>query len=133
MTAEDGFGEKDDEAMFEVEKTDFPNHGEVKPGDEFLAEGPEGESIAMRVVEVLDETFVVDANHPLAGQTLRFEVLVSEVRPATEEEIAEAQSDLEDMIERADDEPCCDHDHGDHTHTHEHDEQPRLVQLAKKS
>src|SRR5262249_223631 len=54
---------------------------------------------------------VVDVNHPLAGQRVRFEVEVSSVRPASEEEIAKAQAELEERIEDADDGCGCGHDH----------------------
>jgi FKBP-type peptidyl-prolyl cis-trans isomerase SlyD len=96
-----------------------------------VAQGPDGEAIAMRVVEVLPEAFVVDTNHPLAGQTLRFEVEVSSVRPASEDEIAQAQADLEHQLEH--DHSGCGHDHGDghgHDHAHSHDEP--LIKLSNK-
>ena len=46
----------------------------------------------MRVVEVRDDVIIVDANHPLAGETLYFHVDVREVRDATEEELAHGHS-----------------------------------------
>jgi FKBP-type peptidyl-prolyl cis-trans isomerase SlyD len=54
---------------------------------QFQAEGDDGEVI-VTVTEVTDEEVTVDANHPLAGQTLHFEVEVVSVRPCTEEELA---------------------------------------------
>jgi FKBP-type peptidyl-prolyl cis-trans isomerase SlyD len=93
--------------------------------------------MAMRVIEVLPEAFVVDTNHPLAGQTVRFQVEVSDVRVATEEEISNAQLDLERRAAAAHDDEggCCDHDH-DHDHNHDHDQAhdhaPSLVQLSRK-
>jgi FKBP-type peptidyl-prolyl cis-trans isomerase SlyD len=128
VSADEAFGERDEDGVFEVDKADFPDHAEVEPGDEFMAQGPDGEAIAMRVVEVLPEAFLVDTNHPLAGQNVRFQVEVADVRPATEEEIAAAQAELEDHLEGG----CCDHDHGD-GHSHEHHDHEGLVQLTKKS
>jgi FKBP-type peptidyl-prolyl cis-trans isomerase SlyD len=139
IEADEAFGEREDEAIFAVDKGDFPEAGGVAVGDEFMAEGPDGEPISMRVLEVRDDAFVVDTNHPLAGQRVRFEVEVREVRPASEDEIAEAQAELEEMI--ADEHGCCDHDHDhDHDHGHDHDHHhgphehgaPDLVQLSKK-
>lgn len=66
-----------------------------------MAQGPDDEPIAMRVIEVHDDAFIVDTNHPLAGQKVRFEVTVRSVREATEEEIAEAEADLEGRAEDA--------------------------------
>ena len=86
-----------------------------------MAEGPDGEPVAMRVLEVRADAFVVDTNHPLAGQNVRFEVEVSSVRPANEAEIAAAQAELEDAIaEEEEDGACCDHEH-DEDHDHGHD------------
>ncbi len=134
VEAEEAFGERDDDAIFEVDKSDFPDAGEVVAGDEFMAEGPDGEPIAMRVVEVKDDAFVVDTNHPLAGQRVRFDLEVTSVRPAREDEIAAAQAELEQAI--ADEDACgCGHEHGDdHDHDHPHDHSDvGLIQLAKKS
>src|SRR3954447_11377351 len=55
VPADEAFGERDDEGMFEVDKADFPDQSEVQPGDEFVAQGADGEAIAMRVVEVLPD------------------------------------------------------------------------------
>jgi FKBP-type peptidyl-prolyl cis-trans isomerase SlyD len=130
---DEAFGQRDDGGVFQVDKEDFPNSGDVAPGDEFLAQGPDGEAMTMRVLEVQPDAFVVDTNHPLAGQRVRFEVEVSGVRQASEEEIAEAQSELEEMLGQ--EHACCGHDHDhEHDHDHSHDEGgERLVQLAKKA
>ncbi len=121
LDVDEAFGERDEDAVFTVDREDFPDPGEVTVGDEFTAEGPDGEPVAMRVIEVRSDGFVVDTNHPLAGQSVRFEVEVSAVRAATEAEIAEAQADLEQRIADEDDDEAsgCGHDH-DHDHDHEH-------------
>jgi len=132
---DDAFGQHDEEGVFEVDKADFEGSEDVALGDEFVAQGPDGNSMAMRVIEVLPDAFVVDTNHPLAGQTVRFQVEVSEVRAATEEEISSAQMDLEQRAAAAHDEGgCCDHDHDhDHAHDHSHDHAPPLIQLSRKN
>jgi FKBP-type peptidyl-prolyl cis-trans isomerase SlyD len=125
----EAFGEHEDSGVFEVDRADFPDASEIEPGDEFVAQGPDGEPLAMRVIEVLPDSFRVDANHPLAGQTVRFEVQVSDVRAASEEEITEAQADLEGRAEHVH-AGCCD----GHDHAHEHDAEGanRLLSLLKK-
>jgi FKBP-type peptidyl-prolyl cis-trans isomerase SlyD len=135
VEAEEAFGAREDDAIFAVDRGDFPDADQVEVGDEFMAEGPDGEPIAMRVVEVHDDSFVVDTNHPLAGQRVRFEVEVAAVRAASEEEIAGAQAELEEMI--ADDGCGCGHDHGDghdhdHDHDHDHTHDGGLIQLSTK-
>ncbi|XYH96031.1 FKBP-type peptidyl-prolyl cis-trans isomerase [Sorangium sp. So ce1128] len=133
---EDAFGEHEDSGVFEVDKADFPDAGEVEVGDEFIAQGPDGEPVALRVVDVLPDGFRVDTNHPLAGQKVRFQVQVSDVRAASEEEIAQAQAELEERIEESESGGCCDHDHDhdhDHSHDHGHGDGEVLVTLSKKS
>ncbi len=79
---------------------------------------------------------MVDTNHPLAGQRVRFEVEVSAVRPASEEEIEKAQSELEERIEAASSAACCDHEHEEGHEHHDHEQEahgPELVQLSKKT
>jgi FKBP-type peptidyl-prolyl cis-trans isomerase SlyD len=119
VSAEEGFGDRDDELVLEVDRADFPKPDKVKAGDEFIAESPDGDEVPMRVIEVKADTVVVDANHPLAGLTLCYEVQVKEVRAATDEEIEDAAAAFEAA-------GYCDdptHDHGPND----------LVQLGHKS
>lgn len=110
VPAEAGYGERDESLMLEVERSEFPDPKAVAADDEFVAESPDGDEIAMRVVEVKDDVVIVDANHPLAGMTLRYSVKVRDVRQATETEIEQAASDLDDAHEHIHG-PDCDHTH----------------------
>jgi FKBP-type peptidyl-prolyl cis-trans isomerase SlyD len=114
VPADAGYGEYDDSLVLEIEREQLPDPRAVQVGDEFVAESPDGDEIAMNVVEVHDDRVLVDANHPLAGMTLRYNVKVVDVRPATEAEIERAASDLDEAHEHAHG-PDCDHDH-DHDH-----------------
>ena len=67
-------------------REDFPEGLALAPGVEVQAETPDG-PITFTVVAVEEKEAVLDANHPLAGKTLTFDVEVVEVRPATAEEI----------------------------------------------
>lgn len=128
---EEAFGERDEDLVLEIDRADFPNPAAVAAGDEFIAESPDGEEVAMHVVEVHDGSVVVDANHPLAGCTLRYSVKVREVRAATEEEIAEAAELFEEAGYGG---SCCDdpdHDHSSHAHGDSSDG-PALVQLRSQ-
>lgn len=126
---DEAFGIRDESGIFQVDKEDFPNSDGIAAGDEFLAQGPNGEPMTIRIVEVLSDAFVVDTNHPLAGQRVRFDVQVGDVRPASDKEIEEAQSELESWIQE-EGHSCCDHDHGSHHHSHQNDEES-LIQLGK--
>jgi FKBP-type peptidyl-prolyl cis-trans isomerase SlyD len=135
VSPEEGFGERDDELVMEVDRSDFPDPKSVAIGDEVVAESPDGDEVPMRVLEVKDETVVVDANHPLAGVTLRYSVKVKEIAQATEEEIAEAAAEFEEAgYGGGCDDPTHDHSH-DHGHGHDHDPSKKsgdLVQLSSK-
>lgn len=110
VPAEAGYGERDESLVLEVDRSEFPDPKAIAPGDEFVAESPDGDEMAMNVVEVKDDVVVVDANHPLAGMTLRYSVKVRDVREATEDEIQQAASDLDEAHEHVHG-PDCDHSH----------------------
>src|SRR5438270_7486958 len=62
VPAADGYGEYDDEAVFEIERSEFPRPEEVAAGDEFIAESDDGDGIPLTVLEVKDDCCVVDTN-----------------------------------------------------------------------
>lgn len=94
LEAHDAFGPHDPEQIFEVDRDEFPDPDRVQVGDEFGVEG-EGGGFSLRVIDLLPDGFVVDANHPLAGQRVRVRARVEHVRPAGEGEIGEAEQALE--------------------------------------
>jgi FKBP-type peptidyl-prolyl cis-trans isomerase SlyD len=110
VPADSGYGEYDESLCVEIDRADFPNPAAVAVDDEFVAESPDGDEVAMRVVDVQDGVVVVDANHPLAGMTLRYNVTVVSVRPATDAEIERAAADLDEAHEHVHG-PDCDHQH----------------------
>jgi len=83
----DGYGEMDGEAIFEVERDKFPEEMDIFPGMQFVGETQNGD-VPLTVVEVKEGAVIVDANHPLAGERLHFDVEVVDVRPASNEELA---------------------------------------------
>jgi len=83
---EEGYGEYDDEAVDEVERSIFPDDIELEPGLMLTLEDDEGEMMDAIVTEVNGDKVTLDFNHPLAGETLYFEVKVVEIREATAEE-----------------------------------------------
>ncbi|MBS2018917.1 MAG: peptidylprolyl isomerase [Deltaproteobacteria bacterium] len=92
---DEGFGERDEELVLEVDRSEFPNPDDIEVGDELVAESPDGDELPMRVVEVLEDGVLIDANHPLAGVTLHYSVRVREVARATDEEVADAAEAFE--------------------------------------
>jgi len=79
VPAIEAFGESDPEALIEVPKQDLPKEA-LDSGAELSAQGPQGQTISGRVVEVRDNTAIVDFNHPLAGKPLHCSVTIVDVR-----------------------------------------------------
>ncbi|MCL2724233.1 MAG: peptidylprolyl isomerase [Polyangiaceae bacterium] len=125
----EAFGDHDSELVFEIDRDDFTNQKDVKEGDEFIAESVDGHEIAVRVMDVRGDRVIVDANHPLAGMTLHYSVKVTDVRAASNQEIAEAA----EAFDEAGYGTCSDstHDHG-HDRRRDHDDGEPLVQLGSK-
>ncbi|HEX6929578.1 MAG TPA: peptidylprolyl isomerase [Gammaproteobacteria bacterium] len=85
VTPEEGYGPRHDGLMQDVPRDAFQGVEDIQPGMQFHAQGPQG-PLVVTVVEAGDDTVKVDGNHPLAGETLHFDVEVTDVRDATEEE-----------------------------------------------
>ena len=83
----DGYGEKQSQDPVAIARSNFPPNVEIQTGMMFHTEGPDGQPVPLWVTEVTDDNVFVDTDHPLAGVTLRFEVEIMEIRPASEEEL----------------------------------------------
>ena len=86
VKAVDGYGELDPTRTRRVPRS-VVGDMDVKVGMMLQATGPEGASV-VTVAEVTDTEIVIDGNHPMAGKDLFFSIRVSEIRDATEEELA---------------------------------------------
>ncbi|MDX1796750.1 MAG: peptidylprolyl isomerase [Hydrogenovibrio sp.] len=87
VAASDAYGEIQPHLIQEgVPKSMFQGVENLEVGMRFEAQSEQGVH-SVEITEVQDETVTVDGNHPLAGQDLNFEIEVTGVRDATEEEI----------------------------------------------
>ena len=74
--------------VMEVPVDRLPRSEGLEIGDQFAGRGPDGEAGAVFTVVALTDTMVtLDGNHPLAGQDLTFEIEVTDMRAATQEEL----------------------------------------------
>ena len=85
IAPEDAYGIHREEMIQSVPKENFAGVADIQIGMEFQAQGPSGVQI-IKVVAVDGDEIKIDANHPLAGVPLNFDVEVIEVREATDEE-----------------------------------------------
>lgn len=83
---EKGYGDRHDQLMFTVPRSNMPD-GDLEVGMQFAAQDKEGNQQVVTLVDIGDEEVKLDANHPLAGQTLHFDVTVNDVREASDEEV----------------------------------------------
>jgi FKBP-type peptidyl-prolyl cis-trans isomerase SlyD len=87
VTPEDGYGVKNPEAVQTVPKNVFPNDMELTPGQGLHLRDEQNNVFTAYVVDIQPDAVVLDMNHPLAGQTLNFDVKVAGLRQATPEEL----------------------------------------------
>ncbi|MDX6747292.1 peptidylprolyl isomerase [Polaribacter sp. PL03] len=79
IVKEEAYGEVNNDLIQEVKKTELPQDMEPKVGMGLVSKSPEGQEINLMVVEVKDESIVIDGNHPLAGKDLIFDLEVVEI------------------------------------------------------
>jgi len=77
---EEAYGERRDDMIAEVPKTQLPDDLKVEQGMDLMSQTPDGQQMVVKVTEIKDESIVVDANHALAGQELVFDLKVVEVK-----------------------------------------------------
>lgn len=94
----DAFGERDESLVTTIPKSEFPPG--IKVGGQLEGTDDQGRRQVFTVMKIKGPVVHLDGNHPLAGQTLTFQLKVLEVRAASPEEIAHG------------------HAHGAHGHHH---------------
>jgi FKBP-type peptidyl-prolyl cis-trans isomerase SlyD len=88
ISPEEGFGVVNPDLIQTVPAEAFQGVDNIEPGMAFEAKGPGGE-VEHVIVEAVDGDQVrINANHPLAGVTLNFDVKVVAIREADESEIS---------------------------------------------
>lgn len=94
LTPEQAFGPRDPSLVYVDDLANVPpEYQELGKEAEFRSE--RGETRLFRVTDISEGKLTLDGNHVLAGKTLTFDVLVVNVRDATEEEIKQGEPDQE--------------------------------------
>ncbi|EQC47904.1 peptidylprolyl isomerase [Bacteriovorax sp. Seq25_V] len=85
---EEAYGILQEDLLQTLPKSEFGDDADkIQVGDEFEVETEDGQIVIVTAVEVNDDHVLVDGNHPLAGETLHFDIEVISVREASEEEL----------------------------------------------
>ena len=87
LSPEQAYGERDEDLIHDVPRDQLPAEAEIEVGLQLHAESDDGVHI-LTVIGVNGDLVRLDANHPLAGKALHFDVQVVSVRAATAEELA---------------------------------------------
>lgn len=83
----EGYGHHDASMVQEVSMDMFESAEQVQVGQQFHAQGPQGNTIVITVTKVDGDSVTIDGNHPLAGIPLNFDVTIVDIRDASEDEI----------------------------------------------
>jgi len=75
----DAYGPRLDQLVLEVEKTQLPDDIKLEIGAVLEMKRPDGRIVPVRVAKITDEQVILDANHPLAGKNLNFEIELLEI------------------------------------------------------
>ena len=79
IAAEEAYGPHRPELLHEVERAAIPPEVDLEIGQQLEGRDTSGQSLRLTVVEVADHMVTLDANHPLAGQDLRFDLQLVEI------------------------------------------------------
>ncbi len=71
---DEAYGPHNEEMILRVPKSSFPPEIPTTVGEQLILRSPDGEEVPALIVEVTDEEATLDANHPLAGFALTFEI-----------------------------------------------------------
>ncbi|MGM0589469.1 MAG: FKBP-type peptidyl-prolyl cis-trans isomerase [Bacteroidota bacterium] len=79
IPAKEAYGERRDDLVVEVSKEELPQNAEPEVGMQLELKNQDGQAIPVQITEIKDEVVVLDANHPLAGKDLNFEIELLEI------------------------------------------------------
>ena len=80
ISPEDAFGQPQEDLVVDINKSDFPKDVELAAGVYLNIESSDGKEFKAKVVEIKEDTVILDANHPLAGVTINYDVELLEIR-----------------------------------------------------
>lgn len=79
IAVEDAYGERIEEMVAVVPRGDLPQELSPEVGQQLEVTQEDGQVFQVLITEVTDDTITIDANHPLAGQALNFDIKLEEI------------------------------------------------------
>ncbi len=87
LAPEQAYGAYEKDLANEVPRSAFAEIENLQEGLRLSAQTNDGETHTVVVTRITEDTVTVDANHPMAGQPVVVEVEITDIRPATAEEL----------------------------------------------
>jgi len=91
LLPDDAFGKRKVELLCQVPLHEFPQGEPIEAGGSVVGKGDDGEEIRFIITAIRDGIAHLDGNHPLAGQSLVFEIEIQAIRNASAEEISQGK------------------------------------------
>jgi len=83
IKADEAYGQREDGNLIEFPKDQFPPNMNPEVGMQLMLSNDQGQQFPVRVAEVKEGSVVLDANHPLAGQDLIFDIEMMDIQPTS--------------------------------------------------
>lgn len=80
IPCEQGYGAVNADLVAKISRENLGLNEEPKPGMQLQSTYPDGREIVVRITEVDENEITIDANHPLAGKNLNFEITLVEIK-----------------------------------------------------
>lgn len=81
ISADEAYGQREAGNLIEFPKDQFPPNMNPEVGQQLMLSNDQGQQFPVVVAEVKEDSVVLDANHPLAGQDLIFDIEMVHIEP----------------------------------------------------
>lgn len=79
IDADEAYGPRREDLLLDVPREQIPSEIDLQVGQQLTLQQPNGQAVPVTVADFSDETVTLDANHPLAGEALTFELTLVEI------------------------------------------------------
>lgn len=79
IPSKEAYGEHNSEMVLEVPKNQLPPEIDAQVGMQLQLNQPDGQAIPVQITQIKEEMITIDANHPLAGKNLNFDIEIIEI------------------------------------------------------
>ncbi|KKM61916.1 MAG: FKBP-type 16 kDa peptidyl-prolyl cis-trans isomerase [Candidatus Anoxychlamydiales bacterium] len=80
LQSDDAFGPYVEELITTVDKSELPSNLEIEKDQQLQIQQPDGQIILVKVIDMTDKDITFDANHPLAGKDIEFDIHLIEIK-----------------------------------------------------